>query len=55
MAEYGGGKSNWVKLALIYLVIGGIVYAVVWYFFLGGNSGGGYTTPGTQTAPNYYK
>ncbi|HET7099259.1 MAG TPA: hypothetical protein VFI61_03440 [Patescibacteria group bacterium] len=33
MAEYYGGKKNWLKLGLIYLVVGGVVYYLVYYFF----------------------
>ena len=36
---YGGGRS-WVKYLVIYLVVGAIAYAVVWYAFL--KDGGGY-------------
>jgi hypothetical protein len=34
----GYGKKNWLKWLLIYAVIGGLVYALIYYFFLNGNS-----------------
>gem|GEM_PF-6296593 len=35
MAEYyAKGKTNWLKLILIYLVIGGLIYYAVYYFVL---------------------
>ena len=30
----GGYKKNWVKYLLIYLVVGGAAYAIIWYAFL---------------------
>lgn len=42
------GKSNWVKLIFIYLVIGGVLYAGVYYFVLSKNETG-YNQ--TQTPP----
>jgi len=46
MAEYKegyGGKKNWLKWILIYLVIGGLIYLLIYYFFLrGGSSPYGY-------------
>ena len=36
---YGGGRS-WLKYLLIYLVIGGIAYAVIYYAFLSNGDGG---------------
>lgn len=59
MAEYGKGYGKrplW-QWILIYAVVGGIIYAAIYYFFL--NKGGGYSlpsgasTPSTQTAPGY--
>ncbi len=40
MIEYGKGGS-WMKWVAVYVVVGIIVYGLVWYFFLGGNSGSG--------------
>jgi hypothetical protein len=35
MADDGGGyRRNWVKYLLIYLVVGGIIYLLVWLLFL---------------------
>jgi hypothetical protein len=36
---YGGGR-NWLKYLIIYLVVGGLAYLVIWYVFL--KDGGGY-------------
>lgn len=30
----GYGRSKWPKYLLIYLVIGGAIYALVWFLFL---------------------
>lgn len=36
----GGYGNNKMKMILMYLVVGGLLYLAVWYFFLqGGNSG----------------
>lgn len=57
MAAYGAGGS-WMKWVLIYLVIGVVVYGLVWYFFLGGNKGSGYgnnnSSGSTQNTPYKY-
>lgn len=38
---YGGRwRQNWWKYLLIYLVVGGIVYVVVYYLFLRNGYGG---------------
>lgn len=39
MAGYGDGKKNWVKWVIVYAVVGAIVYALIYYFFLRGPSG----------------
>jgi hypothetical protein len=33
---YGGGgyRRNWVKYLVIYLIVGGIIYLLVWLLFL---------------------
>ena len=36
----GSYKRNWVKYLLIYLVVGGAAYAIIYFVFL--NDGGGY-------------
>lgn len=40
---YGGGgyKRNWVKYLIIYLVVGGAAYAIIWYAFLKDGGYGG--------------
>jgi hypothetical protein len=49
--NYGYGKRPMWQWIALYVVIGGIVYAAVYYFFFSGS----YTTPGTPntggTAP----
>ncbi|MDO8503650.1 MAG: hypothetical protein Q7S60_03090 [bacterium] len=35
-----GGKKNWPKLILIYLVVGGIIYALIYFLFLRGSGAG---------------
>lgn len=57
MAENGGyGKRPLWQWILIYIIIGGIIYAAIYFFVLkksyngvGGNS----SAPSTQTAPGY--
>jgi len=44
MAEYYTGKKNWTKLVLIYIVVGAVVYGLVYYFFFR-NSGYSGTSP----------
>jgi hypothetical protein len=36
---YGGGRS-WVKWLIIYLLIGGVIYLGVWFFFFRNGYGG---------------
>jgi hypothetical protein len=39
---YGGGyKRNWVRYLVIYLVVAGIAYAAIWYFFIKDGGYGG--------------
>jgi len=52
MAEYYKSKGGWLKWILIYLVIGGIVYFAVYYFYLKNkNPYSGSTTPTYNSAP----
>ncbi|MGH2692345.1 MAG: hypothetical protein ACRDHM_07545 [Actinomycetota bacterium] len=37
---YGSGR-NWLKYLLIYLVVGGVAYAIIWYAFLKDGGYGG--------------
>lgn len=46
----GYGKSNWVKMILIYVVVGGLLYAGLYYFVLA-KKGTGYNQ--TQVPPVY--
>lgn len=48
MAEYGG--RPWWHWALIYLVIGGVIYGLVYYFVLA-KPGGGYSAPSSSSQP----
>ncbi len=47
----GYGKKPLWQWVLLYVVIGGIVYALIYYFVLGGNSGGYNYNTNTSTAP----
>lgn len=52
----GYGKRPLWQWVLIYIIIGGIIYAAVYYFVLakkGYSLPGGSLTPSTQTAPSY--
>lgn len=53
----GYGKRPLWQWILIYVVIGAIVYGVIYYFVLakkgGNNLYSGSSTPTTQTAPSY--
>lgn len=31
---YGGGGRNWLRYLIIYLIVGGIIYLLVWLLFL---------------------
>jgi hypothetical protein len=35
----GGYRRNWVRYLIIYLLVGGVAYAAIWFFFL---KNGGY-------------
>lgn len=37
---YGSGR-NWIKYLIIYLVVGGAAYAIIWYAFLKDGGYGG--------------
>lgn len=55
MADNYGKRPMW-QWVLIYVVIGAIVYGVVYYFFLankGSNQYGKTSAPSTQTVPGY--
>lgn len=58
MAEYskGYGKRPLWQWVLIYVVVGAVVYGLIYYFVLakkGGGLYGGTSTPSTQTVPGY--
>lgn len=59
MAETEGGgygkKSIW-QWIIIYIIIGAVIYGLIYYFVLnkrGGYGGGGTSAPGTQQNPKY--
>jgi hypothetical protein len=60
MAGYYSEKSDWLKWVLVYLVIGGIVYFLVYKFYLGGKnpysspnpSASSSATPSNGTSPS---
>lgn len=55
MAEYGSGYGKrplW-QWILIYLVVGGIVYGIIYYFVWGKNGGYNYGSSGSNTNYNY--
>lgn len=58
MVEYskGYGKRPLWQWILIYIIIGGIIYAAIYYFFLNKGSynlSGGTSAPSAQTVPGY--
>jgi len=42
---YKEGKKNWAKLIFIYIVVGGIVYALIYYFFFRHTGASNYSLP----------
>lgn len=48
--SYGGKRALW-QWIILYLIIGGIVYAIVYYVFLAPKRGTGYMMP-TYTTPS---
>src|SRR3989344_3476129 len=49
--SYGYGKRPWWQWALIYIVIGGIAYGAIYYFFF--TDKGGYTADSTDYGTDY--
>lgn len=45
---YGGGRPWW-QWVIIYLIIGGVIYAAIYYFILAPK--GGYKAPGVGGGP----
>ncbi|HEX2088930.1 MAG TPA: hypothetical protein VHI54_03205 [Actinomycetota bacterium] len=37
----GGYRRNWVRYLIIYLLVGGVAYAAIWYFFIKDGGYGG--------------
>ncbi len=50
MAGYYSEKSDWVKWVLVYLVIGGIIYFLVYKFYLGNKNP--YSSPSPSATPS---
>lgn len=45
----GYGKKSWTKYLLIYIVVGGLLYGLIYYFFINKNGGYNYSNnPSTQ-------
>lgn len=51
--SYGYGKRPLWQWILLYVVIGGLIYGAVYYFFLAGK--GSYSYPGSQTQDSNYR